>query len=83
MWHYKIKFKRKKTRKEKKVNFYKTMAVSILFSLSSSSQPPPPPQGSEAWVVKKKDATKIQYTEIKLLRSIKDYSRMDKIKNKL
>jgi hypothetical protein len=56
-----------KNRKEMQLKFYKTIAVPILV------------YGSKEWVVKKKDTMKIQFAEIKLLRSVKECIRKDRI----
>jgi hypothetical protein len=60
---------KKKTRKDKQLKFYKTMPVPVLM------------YGSEAWVIKKNDTSRIQSAEMKLLRSVKGCTRMDHIRN--
>jgi hypothetical protein len=51
---------KKKTRKDTQLEFYKTMAVSVLM------------YGREAWTINKKDISRIQSAEMKFLRSVKD-----------
>jgi hypothetical protein len=57
-----------KKRKDKRFKFYKTIAVPILI------------YGSEAWVLSKREESKIQPSEMLFLRSVKGCSRIDRIK---
>jgi hypothetical protein len=60
---------KKKTRKETNLKFYKIMAVPVLL------------HGSKTWTLRKRDWNRIQAAEMKYLRTVKGYTRLDKIKN--
>lgn len=60
---------RQKITPKSKLKFYKTTVVPALIS------------GTEAWILKKKDERNIEASEIKLLRSVKGCSRMDRFRN--
>jgi len=57
----------KKTRTDSQIKFYKVLArPSLLY-------------GSETWVTKKRDMTRLEAAEMRSLRSVKGYTRLDKI----
>ncbi|KAJ4429720.1 hypothetical protein ANN_21924 [Periplaneta americana] len=58
-----------KTRKETKLKFYKTMAVPVLT------------YGSESWIIKERDKSKLQTAEMRCLRRVKGCTRRDLIRN--
>ncbi|KAJ4432143.1 hypothetical protein ANN_20759, partial [Periplaneta americana] len=58
-----------KTRKETKLKFYKTMAVPVLT------------YGSESWIIKERDKSKLQAAEMRFLRRVKGCTRRDLIRN--
>jgi hypothetical protein len=60
-----------KTRKERRLKFYKTMAIPALM------------YGSEIWVPTKKVQTRIQSTEMCFLRKIKGCTKRDHITNEM
>jgi hypothetical protein len=39
--------------------------------------------GSETWVTAKRDMTRLEAAEMRFLRSVKGYTRLDKIRNKV
>jgi len=60
----------KKTRTDTQMKFYKVVArPSLLYS-------------SETWVTTKRDMTRLEDTEMCLLRSVMGYTKLDKIKSK-
>jgi len=59
----------KKTRTETQMKFYKVVArPSLLY-------------GSETWVTTKRDLTRLEATEMRFLRSVTGYTRLDKIRS--
>jgi hypothetical protein len=59
----------RKTRTEKQIKFYKAVArPSLLY-------------GSETWVTTKRDMTCLEAAEMRFLRSVTGYTRLDKIRN--
>jgi hypothetical protein len=58
-----------KTRKDTRLKFYESIAVPMLI------------YGSEAWVLSKREESKIQSSDMLFLRSVKVCSRIDRIKN--
>jgi hypothetical protein len=63
------KYLKHKTRKDTRLKFYETISVPILI------------YGSEAWVLSKREESKIQSSEMLFLRNVKGCSRIDRIKN--
>jgi hypothetical protein len=57
------------TRKETNLMFYKIMAVAVLL------------YGSETWTPRKRDRNRIQAAEMKYLRTVKGYTRLDEIRS--
>ena len=39
--------------------------------------------GSEIWVITKRDTTRLEAAEMRFLRSVKSYTRLDKIRNEV
>jgi hypothetical protein len=63
------KYLKHNTRKDTSLKFYKTIAVPIFI------------YDSEAWVLPKREESKIQSSEMLFLRSVKGCSRIDRIKH--
>ena len=61
----------KKTRTDTQIKFYKVVARPTL------------PYGSETWVTMKRDMTRLEAAEMRFLRSVKGYSRLDKIRSEV
>jgi len=61
----------KKTRTDTQIKFYKVVArPSLLY-------------GSETWVTTKRDVTRLEAAEMRFLRSVKGYTRLDKIRSEV
>ena len=61
----------KKTRTDTQIKFYKVIArPSLLY-------------GSETWVTTKRDMTRLEAAEMRFLRSVKGYTRLDKIRSEV
>jgi hypothetical protein len=61
----------KKTRTDTQIKFYKVVArPSLLY-------------GSETWLTTKQDMTRLEGAEMRFLRSVKGYTRLDKIRNEV
>ncbi|KAK7861914.1 hypothetical protein R5R35_009378 [Gryllus longicercus] len=58
-----------KARKDTKIKFYKTMAAPVLL------------YGSESWIMKKRDQSKLQAAEMRFLRKVKGCIKQDQIRN--
>jgi hypothetical protein len=61
----------KKTPTDTQIKFYKVVARPTLL------------HGNETWVTTTKDMTRLEAAERRFLRSVKGYTRLDKIRNKL
>jgi hypothetical protein len=61
----------KKTRTDTPMKFYKVEARPTLL------------YGSEIWVTTKRDMTRLEAAEMRFLKSVKGYTRLDKIKSKI
>jgi len=61
----------KKTRTDKQMKFYKVVARPILL------------YGSETWVTTTRDMTRLEAAEMRFLRNVKGYTRLDKIRNEV
>jgi len=61
----------KKTHTDTQIKFYKVVARPSLF------------YGSETWVTTKRDMTRLEAAEVHLLRSVKGYTRLDKIRSEV
>ena len=61
----------KKTRTDTEMKFYKVIARPTQF------------YGSETWVTTKRDMTRLEAAEMRLLRSVKGYTRLDKIRSEV
>jgi len=61
----------KKTRTDTQIKFYKVVARSLLL------------YGSETWVTTKRDMTGLEAAEMRFLRSVTGYTRLDKIRNEI
>ena len=61
----------KKTRTDIQMRFYKVVARPTL------------PYGSETWVTTKRDMTRLEAAEMCFLRSVKGYTRLDKIRSEV
>ena len=59
----------RKTRQDTQLKFYRTMAIPLIA------------YGSEAWVPNRRTESRIQAAEMRFLRAIKGYSRLDHIRN--
>lgn len=60
---------RNKVRKETQLKFYKVLAVPVIL------------YGSESWILRRKDESKITAAEMRFLRSVEGVSRSDRIPN--
>jgi len=61
----------KKTRTDNQMKFYKVVArPSLLY-------------GSETWVTSKRDMTRLEAAELRFLRSVKGYTRLDRIRSEV
>ena len=60
----------KKTRTDTQIQFYKVVARPSLY-------------GSETWVTTKRDMTRIEAAEMRFLRSVKGYTRLEKIRSEV
>ena len=61
----------KKTRTDTQIKFYKVVAKpSLLY-------------GSETWVTTKRDMTRLEAAEMRFLRSVKGYTRLDKMRSEV
>ena len=58
-----------KARKETEIKFYKTMAIPLMT------------YGSEVWTKTRQDESRIQASEMRFLRSVQGYTRLDQIRN--
>jgi len=67
MQHYQKTFK--KARTDTQMKFYKIAARSSLL------------YGSETWVTTKRDVTRLEVAEMRALRSVTGYTRLDKIRS--
>jgi nitrate reductase alpha subunit len=61
----------KKTRTDTQVKFFKVVARPSLLC------------GSETWVTTKKDMTRLEVAEVRFLRSVTGYTRVDKIRSEV
>jgi len=61
----------KKTRTDSQMKFYKVVARPTLL------------YGSETWVTTKRDMTRLEAAEMRFLRSVKGYTRLDKIRTEV
>jgi hypothetical protein len=61
----------KQTRTDTQIKFHKTVARPTLL------------YGSETWVTTKRGMTRLEAAEIRLLRSVKGYTRIDKIRSEV
>jgi len=61
----------KKTRTDTQIKFHKVVARPTLL------------YGSETWINTKRDMTRLEAAEMRFLRSVKGYTRLDKIRNEV
>ena len=64
-----VKHLKRKTRKQTQLNYYNLVAIHQLL------------YGSETWIKKAKDISRIQGVEMRFLRHVKDYTRRDLIRS--